>query len=194
MLDDLGSRIPIDRARVYATGLSNGGMMAYRLAAQASDQVTAIAPVAGAMVVAEFEPTRPVPVLHIHSVDDPRALYEGGLGPPFPLTNVRTEHPRVEAMLELWVDANRCSATPAIGETRRWTAPDGTPHTATPHVFADCTAGAEVVLWQLTGAGHVWPGGRQGYLPRLLGPSTEVIDANAVMWAFFSRFRLPRDP
>ena len=191
MLDDLGRRTPIDRARVYATGLSNGGMMAYQLAVQASDQVAAIAPVGGAMVVTQFEPTRAVPVLHIHSVDDPRALYEGGLGPPFPLTNNRTEHPSVEAMLELWVEANDCDATPWVGETRYWTAPDGATHSATPDVFSGCSGGAEVALWRLTGAGHVWPGGTQGYLPRLLGPSTEVIDANTVMWEFFSSFRLP---
>jgi len=45
------------------------------------------------------------------------------------------------------------------------------------------------VLWKLSGAGHVWPGGVQDYLPWLLGPGTTVIDANSEMWRFFSRFR-----
>jgi poly(3-hydroxybutyrate) depolymerase len=47
-----------------------------------------------------------------------------------------------------------------------------------------------VVLWKLTGAGHVWPGGQRDYLPRLLGPGTRIIDANVEMWRFFSRFSL----
>lgn len=46
-----------------------------------------------------------------------------------------------------------------------------------------------VVLWQLTGAGHVWPGGQQNYLSLMLGAGTAVIDANSGIWRFFSRFR-----
>jgi poly(3-hydroxybutyrate) depolymerase len=45
------------------------------------------------------------------------------------------------------------------------------------------------MLLRLTGAGHVWPGGRRDFLPALLGISTGVIDANAEIWAFFARFR-----
>src|SRR6266481_5272559 len=83
VIADLGKRVPIDRTRVYATGLSNGAMMSYRMAAEAPDLVAAIAPVSGSMVLVDFHPTLPVPVMHFHSVDDPRALYNGGLGPPF---------------------------------------------------------------------------------------------------------------
>lgn len=83
VVEDLSRRTPANRSRIYATGLSNGAMMAYRLALEASDLIAAIAPVAGSEV-APFHPVRPVSILHIHSVDDPRALYTGGLGPPVP--------------------------------------------------------------------------------------------------------------
>ncbi|HXF66530.1 MAG TPA: PHB depolymerase family esterase, partial [Burkholderiales bacterium] len=83
LLEDLAQRTPLDRTRVYATGLSNGSMMAYRLAAEASHRIAAVAGVAGAMALARFAPAVPVPVMHIHSVDDRRALYAGGLGPAF---------------------------------------------------------------------------------------------------------------
>src|SRR5258708_17603405 len=83
VLDDVARRLPVDRERVYATGMSNGAMMAHRLGAEASEAMAAIAPVAGGMVFQRFAPARPVPVLHIHSLDDPRALYHGGLGPAF---------------------------------------------------------------------------------------------------------------
>ncbi len=105
---------PVDGARIYATGMSNGSMMAYRLAADAADRIAAIAPVAGAMVVETFAPSRAVPVMHVHSVDDPRALYHGGLGPPFPMTNRRVMHPDLEEALARWRTFDGCPETPEV--------------------------------------------------------------------------------
>ena len=51
LIDKLAEKFPIDRRRIYATGMSNGGMMAHRLAAEASDVIAAVAPVAGGMVL-----------------------------------------------------------------------------------------------------------------------------------------------
>ncbi len=199
----LATRSPVDTARVYATGLSNGAMMSYRLAAQASDRIAAIAPVAGSMVLPEpriddprpalaVPGRRPMPILHIHSVDDRRALYFGGLGEPFPLTNIRTRHPNAEEVLYRWASFGDCAPTAVLEEERRAAA--GTPtagHTASRYVFYGCRDGAEIALWKLAGPGHVWPGGSRDYLPRILGPGTDVIDANAEMWKFFRRFALP---
>ncbi len=188
LLEDLAPRQPYDAARVYATGLSNGAMMSYRLAAELSDRIAAIAPVAGSMVLIRFAPARPVPVMHIHSVDDPRALYQGGLGPPFPATNSRVFHPPVEEKLAEWARANGCGAAPEAGERREWQSPGGTRHSATRYAWPGCKA--ETVLWKLTGAGHVWPGGVRDYLVPLLGQGTQVIDANEEMWRFFSRHKI----
>lgn len=190
LLDDLAQRVALDLERVYATGLSNGAMMAYRLAAEAAPRIAAVAGVAGTMTLARFAPALPVPVMHIHSVDDERALYEGGLGPPFAVTSTRVLHEPVEAMLQKWVAYDACPTQPRAGKPMR-----GRPgqadaaHTATRFVYGPCRDGTEVVLWKLTGAGHVWPGGVQDYMPWLLGAGTTVIDANDEMWRFFSRFR-----
>ncbi len=63
-----------------------------------------------------------------------------------------------------------------------------------PFFLRDCSGDfselIEVILWKLSGAGHVWPGGKQKFMERLLGPSTDIIDANAEMWNFFKRFSL----
>ena len=183
LLADLARRTPIDRTRVYATGLSNGAMMVYRLAVEAADQIAAIAPVAGAMMVKAFTPSRPVPVLHIHSVDDPRAPYAGGPG------QHQIEHASVEQTLQRWITFNGCAATPEVGKTIHWRKEaQHAEHTATQYTYGACREGAEVVLWKLTGAGHVWPGGIQDPFERALGSSTEVINANTEMWRFFSRF------
>jgi polyhydroxybutyrate depolymerase len=189
LIEDLSTVTPIDRSRIYATGLSNGAMMSYRLGAEAADVIAAIAPVAGAMTLDSFAPARPLPILHIHSVDDPRALYDGGLGPPFPLTNRRVEHQPVESVLARWATFDGCRSEPA--EARRQVGPSGTDQTATLWVYSPCADGVEVALWKLTGVGHVWPGGTPDYLTRILGPSTAIIDANREMWAFLSRFKMP---
>jgi polyhydroxybutyrate depolymerase len=192
VVDDLAAFTAVDRSRIYATGLSNGAMMAYRLAAEASDLVAAIAPVAGAAMMEPRSPGRPVPVLHIHSLDDPRALYDGGLGPPFPLTTSRVDHVPVEAVVNVWAENNGCDPVPTLDEKREGVpSGEGPPHTASHLVYLDCAAGGDVELWRLTGAGHVWPGGTPGYLQSILGPSTDVIDANLEAWTFFLRFQLP---
>jgi polyhydroxybutyrate depolymerase len=188
LIDKLAEKFPIDRRRIYATGMSNGGMMAHRLAAEASDVIAAVAPVAGGMVLPVIKTARAVPVLHIHSTDDPRALYPGGLGPPFPLTKSQVFHPNIDEMIKRWADHNGCEAEPTVAERRTDRTPRG--HSATKYVYPNCRDGASVVLWKLTGAGHVWPGGKQKVLERILGPSTDIIDANREMWEFFKSYAL----
>jgi polyhydroxybutyrate depolymerase len=187
VIADLEVRIRIDRQRVYATGHSNGAILAHRLATERSGIVAAIAPVAGALDLATFAPTRAVPVLQIHSVDDPRALYGGGLGPAFPGTDNRVFHQPVTAGLDRWIVANGCSTRADTAESRT-----GTGQTATKLVWRGCRGGAEVAHWKLTGSGHGWPGdspppGGES----IAGPQTKLIRAADEIWAFVSRFRLP---
>ncbi len=186
LLDDIARRQPYDATRVYATGLSNGAMMAYRLAAELSDRIAAIAAVAGAVAVEHYPTARAVPVMHIHSTDDPRAPFSGGLGPPFPMTNTRVNHMSVDVALADWAKANGCGTPMEQRETKK----NAQGHTATLFAYPGCRA--EVLLWKLSGAGHVWPGGEPDYFPKLLGPGTDVIDANVEMWRFFMRHRLPQ--
>ena len=76
LLDDLGTVVKVDEKRVYACGMSNGGMMCYRLAAELSDRIAAIAPVAGTMAIEESKPKRPVPVIHFHGTKDKFVPFE----------------------------------------------------------------------------------------------------------------------
>ncbi len=174
LLDHLASRLPIDESRIYATGHSNGGMFCYRLAAEAADRVAAIAPVAGAAFIDSIRASRPVPLMHIHSVDDPRALYAGGLGPPFPFTRRRVLHVPVDSVLAQWIAHNRCPGEPEIDA--RVEAPE-LGHSATRYVFGPCADRAELVLWKMRGPGHGWPGGEPMVSERIMGAYTDVIDA-----------------
>jgi polyhydroxybutyrate depolymerase len=188
VLDDLGDRTPVDPTRIYATGLSNGSMMAYRLAAEAPQRIAAVAGVAGAMTLRRFKPALAMPVMHIHSVDDERALYSGGLGPAFPLTDTRVFHGSVEEMVQKWVAHNGCEGPGSVVALATGKGADEG-HTGNRIVWRPCRSGSEVVLWKLFGPGHVWPGGQRDFLPALLGTSSAVIDANRETWQFFSRFR-----
>jgi len=188
VLDDLGGRTLIDPRRIYVTGHSNGAMMAYRLASEHADRVAAIVAVGGAMDVAEFTPVRPVAVLDIHSVDDPRALYAGGLGPAFPGTNQRVDHQPVERGLALWAANNGCDATPQIRNTLD--GDDRNPgQTATRLDYLNCRPEGDVEQLRLAGVGHGWPGVKAGWLRRrIIGPGTTLVNASEEAWAFASRF------
>src|SRR6267142_202523 len=76
LLDDLATVVNVDEKRVYACGMSNGGMMCYRLAAEMSDRIAAIAPVAGTIAIEESKPKRPVPVIHFHGTKDTFVPFE----------------------------------------------------------------------------------------------------------------------
>lgn len=191
LLDRIERLTAVDPRRVYATGMSNGAMMAYRMAADAAGRIAAIAPVSGGMVVTSFHPSRPVAVMHFHSVDDPRAPYSGGLGPPFPGTNHQELHPSIQAVIDKWAGFDACPSTPQTGRTIVGTGPDQG-ESATRIAFRPCRAGTEVVLWKLTGSGHVWPGGKQDVVQTFLGRPTSIVDAGSLMWQFFRRHPLPR--
>jgi polyhydroxybutyrate depolymerase len=194
LVEDLEKHAEIDRARIYATGLSNGAMMAYRIAMKAPGLLAAIAPVAGALPELPTPPMPPIPIMHIHSVDDTRALYRGGLGPPYPLTNIRVKHPAVEDLLARWAAYDGCPLQPDVAPPIRGGGSSAS-HTATRVIYGPCQGGIEVVLWKLTGAGHVWPGGASEYLEslfgsqKILGAPTDVIDANTLIWQFVAPYR-----
>ena len=80
LLDDLAKVVNVDAKRVFATGISNGGIMCYRLASELSDRIAAIAPVAGTMGTKTCNPKRPVSVMHFHGTDDKFLPFKGGIG------------------------------------------------------------------------------------------------------------------
>jgi len=69
---DAESRICVDPKRVYETGFSNGGMMAYQLACNAADLFAAVAPTEGSNETnAPCHPSRPVPLAAFEYLADP---------------------------------------------------------------------------------------------------------------------------
>jgi polyhydroxybutyrate depolymerase len=182
LLDDLPTVVNVDPKRVYATGMSNGGMMCYRLAAELSDRIAAIAPVAGTMAIAKAKPNRPVPVMHFHGTADRIVPPHGpGSGTPKFLT-----FKSVEETVGIWAKLNKCKEKPVVKRLED-KADDGT--TVTKKTYASKEGGAEIVLIEVEGGGHTWPGVEPPL--RFIGKSTKDISANDMIWEFFQRHRLP---
>lgn len=178
ILDDLTRSANIDTMRVFATGMSNGGMMAYRLAAELSDRIAAIAPVGGPIGTETIKPKRPVSVIHFHGTDDEFAPFNGGMGKG----TSGTKFYSVEHSVQAWVKANGCEKDPVVTKYPD-KAREGT--TVTRKTYGSGKDGSEVVLIVIEGGGHTWPG--QAPRVRALGKSTRDISANDLMWEFFQR-------
>jgi polyhydroxybutyrate depolymerase len=161
--------VAIDPSRVFAAGFSNGGGMAARLACDAADLVAAVGPVSAAYPSGPCEPSRPVPFVAIHGSDDPIVPY-GGAGELLPA---------VERITAGWAERNGCAPDPAVeevtGEVSRF-------------AWGDCTAGADVVLYRVTGGRHGWPGSGD---TSEWGRTTDAISATALVWEFFAGHPMP---
>jgi polyhydroxybutyrate depolymerase len=181
MLDDLGTVVNVDARRVYATGMSMGAIMVYRLGSELSDRIAAIAPIAGPMGTETCHPKRPVSVMHFHGTDDEAVPFKGGKGRIDPSG---TEYYSVEHSIQEWVKADRCEGKPTMVELPD-RVDDGTKVIC--KSYSGGTKGAEVVLIVIKGGGHTWPGREFGQELKMLGRSSKDISANDMMWEFFEK-------
>ena len=137
-VNDISRNVGIDSARIYPTGISNDGMMAYALACT-SATFAAIGPGA-ATELGHCSAPHPTSVMHIHGLADQVIRYDGG-----PDAVAHIDGPPVPDVNTFWRNVDRC-APPVISS-------DGpvTPSTA------DCAQGRGVVLVTVDGGGHEWP-------------------------------------
>ncbi|MGZ4584703.1 MAG: alpha/beta hydrolase family esterase [Mycobacterium sp.] len=134
---DIAKNVGTNPAKVYVTGMSNGGIMSYTLACT-TDIFAAIGPVAGTQLNSCRTP-HPTSVIHIHGTADRLVPYGGGQG--FSVIN----GPPVPGVNRFWRDVDRCG-TP--------TATTGGPVTTS---TARCADNRGVVLITVDGGGHEWP-------------------------------------
>ena len=177
LLDDLATVITVDQKRIYACGMSNGGMMCYRLAAELSDRIAAIAPVAGTIAIEESKPKRPVSVIHFHGSDDTMVPFEMPNGKTASFIKLKG----VEESIQTWVKLNGCKKKPVIDRLSK----NKDETNVTRKTYGGGKDGAEVVLILVEGGGHTWP----GIQPPLGigGKSATNISANDLMWEFFQK-------
>ncbi|MFZ5832186.1 MAG: haloalkane dehalogenase [Planctomycetota bacterium] len=180
LLDNLATVANVDPDRVFATGLSNGGIMAHYVASELSDRIAAIAPIGGPLMIPAPNAKRPVSVMHFHGTADELAPFKGGYGKGPTGGKGVTEFRSVEHTIQAWVKANGCQRGPKI-EPLPDNADDGM--NVTSKTWSGGRDGSEVVLVEIEGGGHTWPGMQPP--AAMLGKSTKDISANDLMWKFF---------
>lgn len=177
MVADVAKRHPIDPKRIYATGLSNGGMMAYRLACEASDLVAAIGAVSAVIVVAPCEPRFPVSVIDIHGTADRNVPIDGGVGAK---SFTRYPYPPVQRSIDLFAAHDDCGKDPVVSAP----APG-----VTLRSYPLCAGNAAVDYYVIEGGGHAWPGGRR--MLRMLDEPSQALAATPLIWRFFAAHPRP---
>ncbi|MCS6819565.1 MAG: PHB depolymerase family esterase [Chitinophagales bacterium] len=179
LIDSIHADYPINFRRVYATGMSNGGFMCYKLACHLSHRIAAIAPLAGTLTDSMRHyctPLRPVPLLHIHGTSDFLVGYNGGL------LNIS-----VPATLQYWVQHNKCPTTETTTSLPNINTQDNS--TITLLEWKPCFNLTEVVHYKINSGGHTWPGSAVTF-GGLGGNVNRDINASEVIWEFLSRFSL----
>lgn len=141
--EEVMGEFSVDKARVFATGLSNGGGFATYLGCQRPQDFTAVASVSAAFYHRVSEGCSSIPIKHVdfHGTDDSVMSYSGG-------ERHDTAYESIEAMLEETAQRNHCApeyVEKPLSETvseLRWDGCD-----------------APLVHYRVTGGPHIWPGG-----------------------------------
>jgi len=176
LIDRLEAEHPIDAKRVFATGHSNGGILAYRLACELSDRIAAIGVQSSALEVDTCHPSQPVSVLHIHGTADQNIPIAGGIGP-----NAHSGvafHVPLDGATTL-AAADRCPARPT-------TTHDPANADLTIRQWAPCAAGTTVAFVEVAGASHAYMGHDKGGSGKT-GPVYQRLDSSLQIWNFLAQ-------
>jgi polyhydroxybutyrate depolymerase len=179
MVHAIAQSTGIDTRRIYATGISNGGALAYRLACD-TDIFAAIGP-DSATLLGDCPSPAQTSIIHIHGLADQTFPFTGGAGKRNQSAgsgSINTAGPAIPDVIASWEATNNCSY-PAVTK-------NGLVTTS----LAACQAGKAVELITIDGAGHQWPGGKPNSFAQnnilTLDPPSTALDATATIWQFFS--------
>jgi polyhydroxybutyrate depolymerase len=181
MLDGLSNAFNVDARRVFITGFSNGASMAFRVGAELSRRVAAIAPVVGACWLEPLKLEWPVPMCYITGTADPLNLIEGGI--PKLLTGggdrVRAKpKPPVRDSILKWAKALGCPALPKDASETNGVRIE---------TYGPGNGETEVIYITVAGLGHTWAGGKNLLPEFLVGKRSNKINATDVIWNFFQK-------
>lgn len=177
VITEMKTRFTIDSKRVYATGMSNGGMISYRLACDLTEEFRAIASVAGTDNYDQCFPRRPISIMHIHAQDDDHVLFNGGAGKEaFGDLSKVADFTSVPETISRWVVRNHCEKEP-----QRVTKKEG----AYCDLYTGCDNNVQVKLCVTEKGGHSWPGGEKKPRRKAASPF-QAISAVDEIWDFFN--------
>lgn len=183
LLDAMPTKYSVDTARIYATGLSEGGFMAMKAGCSLSDRFAAIGAVGAAMPKKMIcVPSRPVPLVMINGTSDPVVPHGGGTE-----HNLQLPVVSVEDTAKTWARNDRCAEKPTHSKLK---AKEKGGMTTEVDTYDGCRDGAQVVSYNVKGGGNTWPGGEQYQVEKQIGKTSQDINANELLWSFLSAHRL----
>ncbi len=162
----------VDRQRVYATGLSNGGYLVQRLACEMPRQFAAFASVAASLpgqVKPFCQPPTPVSIMMINGTADTVVPWEGGAPPKVRIGKNLSSLP-VPQVIEFWRQHDACAPRPKVKQLSS--------DRVEVSQYLSCQNVSAVTLVTLKGGKHIWPGSDSRTSP--------FLDASMTIWDFFS--------
>ncbi len=189
MLTALEKKYAIDPKKIYAAGISNGGMFSHRLACEAPDIIAAIGPVSSAIPKPIMSTcTSKVAMVGIQGTEDPFVSFDGSVSEK--MKRISGNGGAVAGAIEtmnLWATNNQCSLTPTITALPVIVS-DGT--SVQKYSFSGCSTSGAVSYYVINGMGHAWPGGMMSAKKQMVqvisGPTSGNLNTPDVLWEFFS--------
>lgn len=185
LVESLKAKLPIDEKRIYATGVSNGGVFSHRLACETADIFGAVGPVSGLMAtkfVPRCNPSGTVSVVAIHGTADQGMPIQGGdQQGGFAVLGDGGVLESAESTRKFWASRNGCNLTPSTANLPP-RVNDGT--SVVKIHYSGCRNNTEVIYYVVNGMGHSWPP-KKPQAPRIAGPTSQNINATEVIWEFF---------
>jgi len=178
LMERLGEEYAIDSDRIFLTGFSNGASMTFRLGAELSHKIAAIAPVAGTSWIETPKLDRAISVCYITGTADPLNPIHGGM--PKLAFGGRDQgekaKPAVQLFIDQWVKSLDCPEKPTL---------DDTLNTIRKRVYAHGRGHSEFVYITVDNHGHHWPGGESPLPSFLVGKRSDQLKATDEIWDFF---------
>jgi polyhydroxybutyrate depolymerase len=181
LIDTLSLNYNICSSCIFATGISNGGIMCQRMASQLSNKLAAVASVAASFpdsLLSGFNPSHPISILFMNGTNDPiTPVISGGIGLAGG-SNISTD-----SAIALWVNHNLC--LPTIDST---TLPNTSLldlSTVTKYTYSFCRDSTEILFYKINNGGHTWPQENDTLHVPFTGACNHDFNGSSEIWNFF---------
>jgi polyhydroxybutyrate depolymerase len=177
IIADISQRYNINPRRIYASGFSNGASMAFRVGIELADTIAAIAPVSGVMWHNPESLSSPVSLIYITGGADTMNPLSGGR-PKLSTGKVWSSVAKmpVQEFIDNWAKLLHCTQNAKLLQNdngikiMQW---------------KNEKNNSEVLFYIIDDLGHVWPGGKAILPERMVGKTSNKINATDIIWQFF---------